>query len=289
MGAIRMRRSYSLIILGSCTLLQVNRAGAQAKPTVEQFMSPSSPLELVSAHKADRVAWISYEKGMRNVYTAAAPSFAPVRLTRNLQDDGIDVTDVQISDDGTLITFVRGYAPNRAGWIANPSHDPGGGVRQIWAVRSTGGAPWKVVDGGAPELSPDGRMVAYVKDGQIYRSYTRPAATRDSIDLGLKPYIKAWGTQRNPRWSPDGSRLAFVTMRGNHSFIAVYNVKTREVSYLAPSVDFDDAPAWSPDGKEIVFTRRPGLPFGQQGQVSSNSIGNPSGPASGTGASRGPC
>ncbi|HEV8362640.1 MAG TPA: prolyl oligopeptidase family serine peptidase [Gemmatimonadaceae bacterium] len=284
-----MRRSFSFIVLGSFALLQVNRAGAQAKPTVEQFMSPSSPLELVSAHKADRVAWISYEKGMRNVYTAAAPSFTPVRLTRNLQDDGIDVTDVQISDDGTLITFVRGYDPNRAGWIANPSHDPAGGVRAIWAVRSTGGAPWKVVDGGAPELSPDGRMVAYVKDGQIYRSYTRPAATRDSIDLGLKPYIKAWGTQRNPRWSPDGSRLAFVTMRGNHSFIAVYNVNTREVSYLTPSVDFDDAPAWSPDGREIVFTRRPGLPFGQQGQVSSNSIGNPSGPASGTGASRGPC
>ena len=252
-------------------------------------MSPSSPLELVSAAKADRVAWISYEKGMRNVYTAAAPSFTPVRLTRFLEDDGIDVTDVQISDDGTLITFVRGYPPNRAGWIANPPHDPAGGVRQIWAVRATGGAAWKIVDGGAPELSPDGRMVAYIKDGQIYRSYTRPAATRDSIDLGLKPYIKAWGTQRNLSWSPDGSRLAFVTARVNHSFIGVYDVKTRKVSYLAPSVDFDDAPSWSPDGKEIVFTRRPGLPFGQQGQVSSNSIGNPSGPASGVGASRGPC
>ncbi|MEW5914832.1 MAG: prolyl oligopeptidase family serine peptidase [Gemmatimonadota bacterium] len=282
-----MRQRLFVIVISSalCTLA----SAAQTRPTVEQFMGPASPLDLVSARRTDRVAWMAYEKGMRNVYTAAAPTFAPVRLTRFLQDDGIDLTDVRISDDGSTIVFVRGSAPNRQGWIANPSHDPDGGERAIWAVRTAGGAAYKLVEGGAPELSPDGRMVAYVKDGQIYRSSTRMSAARDSMDLGLKPFIKAWGTQRSPRWSPDGSRLAFVTMRGNHSFIGVYDVKSRSVTYLAPSVDFDDAPVWSPDGKEIAFTRRPGLPFGQQGQVSSNSIGNPSGPASGVGASRGPC
>ena len=49
---------------------------AQGKPTIEQFMSPASPLDLVAAKKADRVAWMAYDRGMRNVYTARAPDLA---------------------------------------------------------------------------------------------------------------------------------------------------------------------------------------------------------------------
>src|ERR1019366_4166735 len=129
---------------------------AQAKPTIEQFLSPASPLELSSARKADRVAWVAYERGMRNVYTAAAPDFKPVRLTRFLDDDGVDLTSVRLSDDGSVAVFVRGSAPNRVGWIANPSHDPAGGERAIWAARTSGGAPaWRVAVGAGFELSPD--------------------------------------------------------------------------------------------------------------------------------------
>jgi len=114
---------------------------AQAKPTIEQFLSPASPLEVTSARRADRVAWMTYDRGMRNVYTASAPDFRPVRLTKFLDDDGRDLTDVSLSDDGSIAVFVRGSAPNRQGWIANPSHDPSGAERVIWAVRTSGGAP----------------------------------------------------------------------------------------------------------------------------------------------------
>ncbi len=264
-------------------------AMSQTRPTVEQFMSPASPLELTSARRTDRVAWMSYEKGMRNVYTAAAPDFRPVRLTRFLDDDGIDLTNVKISDDGRIIVFVRGHAPNRMGWVANPSHDPDGAERAIWAVRSSGGAPWKVAIGGDPELSPDGRMVAYVKDGQVYGARLTPAGPRDSIDRGLKPLIKAWGSQRTPRWSPDSKFLAFVSVRQNHSFVGVLAVANRSVTFMAPSVDYDDAPTWSPDARQLAFTRRPGQAFGQQGHTGIGSIGNPSGPAAGGAATRGPC
>lgn len=252
---------------------------AQGRSTIEQLMAPSAPLELVSAKSADRVAWMSYERGMRNVYTAAAPAWKPVRLTRFLEDDGIDLTNVEISDDGQTVVFVRGSAPNRMGWIANPSHDPDGGERWIWTVSTAGGAPRRLVQGGAPELSPDGRWVAFVRDGQVFGVRTGASAPTDSVGRGLKPLVKAWGAQRSPRWSPDSRRLAFVSVRQNHSFIGVLDVAGRAVRYLAPSVDYDDAPDWSPDGKEVVFTRRPGQAFGQQAHVGIGSIGNPSGPA----------
>jgi dipeptidyl-peptidase-4 len=252
---------------------------AQAKPTIEQFLSPASPLELTAAKKADRIAWISYERGMRNVYAAAAPDFKPARLTRFLADDGTDVTDVSLSDDGALAVFVRGSAPNRVGWIANPSHDPNGADRAIWAARTDGSGAWRVVVGAGPELSPDGRFVLYLKDGQIYRARVTPAAATDAFDRGQKPFIKEWGSQSSPRWSPDGVRIAFVSNRIDHSFIGIYDTRTRRVDFVSPGVDFDINPTWSPDGKRIAFTRCPGTPFGQQTQPGTGGIGGPPGPA----------
>ncbi|HSP92472.1 MAG TPA: hypothetical protein VLN08_16275, partial [Vicinamibacterales bacterium] len=64
-------------------------AAAQDVPAIGRYLGPAYPYELVSAATADRISWLAYERGQRNVYTAAAPDFRPVRLTRFLEDDGI--------------------------------------------------------------------------------------------------------------------------------------------------------------------------------------------------------
>jgi len=256
---------------------------AQTAGSVAPFISPGFPSDLVAAKKADRIAWLVYERGMRNVYTAAAPDFKPARLTKFLGDDGVILSDLAISDDGSVVTFTRGSEPNREGWIANPSSDPAGPERVIWAAKTNGTGAWKLTDGDAGALSPDGAFVAFAKDGQIYRVRTAQGPP-SKLD---QPLIKEWGRNTTPRWSPDGSRLAFVSARENHSYVGVYDAKTRHVTYLAPGVDFDASPTWSPDSKRVAFIRRPGTPFGQQAQPGVGGIGGPSGAAAGRGRGNG--
>ena len=239
-------------------------AAPNGRPTIAQFLKPGLPLELVSAKKIDRIAWLAYEEGKRNVFTAVAPAFAPVRITPFMKDDGTDISGLRISDDGSVVVFVRGSAPNSAGWIANPSHDPDGAKRTIWAARTAGGAAFYLAEGNNPVVSPDGRFVLYLKDGQIYRARVSQTPQITKADKGEVPFINAWGQNSGPRWSPDGAKVAFVSNRTTHSFVAVYDVKTHTVKYMAPSVDRDTSPTWSADSRTIAFLRRPGLPFGLQ-------------------------
>jgi dipeptidyl-peptidase-4 len=249
-------------------------------PTMAQFMSAGFPMELVAARKGDRIAWIANDKGLRNVFTAAAPDFRPVRVTSYLKDDGVDTTQLSISDDGGTVVFTRGHDTNQSDWVASPEADPNGVERALWAAKTaTPGISWRLAEGSGGVLSPDGRHVAYAKDGEIFRVPTAQTPRVTDVDKGLKPYIRIWGVNSNPVWSPDSARLAFVSRRTDHSFIAVYDVASRKVNYLSPSVDFDTSPTWSADSKRIAFIRRPGTPFAQQSQSGSGGLGNPAGPA----------
>jgi dipeptidyl aminopeptidase/acylaminoacyl peptidase len=249
-------------------------------PTMAQFMSAGFPLELVAAKKADRVAWISNDKGLRNVFTAAAPDFRAVRVTSFMKDDGVDTTQLSISDDGTIVSFTRGHGINRDGWVANPEADPNGIERALWAARTTGGAAWRLTEGQSGALSPDGRYVAFARDGYIYRVPAAQAAARlTDVDKGVKPFIRIWGVNTNPVWSPNSRKIAFVSNRGNHSFIAVYDLPTRKVTYMSPGVDRDTSPTWSADSRHVAFIRRPGVPFAQQSQAGVGGLGNPPGAA----------
>src|SRR3954454_21494280 len=170
-----MKRAVVVFLLAAAAVShrQVSSAApaapaSPASPTIEEFLKPGTPTEVVAAKKAERIAWTAYEHGLRNVYTASAPAFTPVRLTNVTTDDGVELSDISIADDGGVVVFVRGTAPNRDGWVANPTANPAGAERTIWAARTAGGGAWKLGAGTTPALSPDGRTVAYAKDGQIY-------------------------------------------------------------------------------------------------------------------------
>jgi len=57
-----------------------------------------------------------------------------------------------------------------------------------------------------------------------------------------------------PCWSPDGTRLAYVSFDQGPGQICVMDVKTQKVTRLTNSVGWERNPSWSPDGRRIAFT-----------------------------------
>jgi len=92
--------------------------------------------------------------------------------------------------------------------------------------------------------------VAFVRGGQLWW------APLDGKDAATQIF-KARGGCDHPSWSPDGSRIAFTSARGDHGFIGVYDVAGNSLRYLDPSTDNDSEAEWSPDSKSIAFLRVP--------------------------------
>ena len=209
------------------------------------------PSHLIVAKSRDRIAWVFNDMGRRNIWVADAPGFLPRKVTSYAEDDGQEIRYLRFTPDGSLIVFVRGGDPNREGEIPNPASFPKMPRREVWAVRVRDGKVWKIGEGTGPEVSPDGEWVIFRNRGTVYIS---------KLEEGEKarPLFTTRGRTFSLRWSPDGSKIAFVSYRRDHSFIGVYELATRKIKWLLPDVSRDSSPIWSEDSRLIAFVRLPG-------------------------------
>jgi dipeptidyl aminopeptidase/acylaminoacyl peptidase len=222
--------------------------------TLAQVRSYPFPNELVAAATGARVAWAMNEQGLRNLYVAEGPGFEPRRLTAYTEDDGQELTSVSLSADGRWVVYLRG-GDHGSNWDdevpVNVAHSPTPPKVQIWSVPFTGGDPKALADGEEPVISPRADVVAFVRGGQVWTVPIDGSAP-------AKPLFTARGSNGSPVWSPDGARLAFVSSRGDHSYVGVYSGPTAPMVWVAPSFARDRSPRWSPDGRRLAFVRSPG-------------------------------
>ena len=253
--------SYKVVIclwlLFFCSIFSaVSRA---ANFTLAQVMSSPFPSGLVAALHADRVAWAFNARGVRNVWVADGPEFTGRQVTHYGADDGEPIASLQITPDGRTLVYARGSETNESGRVADPISGVWPRKQQVWAVDVDRGEPRLLGEMGCPEedcedirLSPDGQFAVWAAKKQLWIAPVSAAT-------GSHQLTDLRGDNSNPKWSPDGRQIAFVSNRGDHSFVAVYDFGSDSVRYLSPSVDRDVLPRWSPDGRRIAFIRIPGI------------------------------
>ena len=230
-------------------LLAPAPAPAQGPFTLEQVMSAPFPTALTASPDGSRVAWVFDEQGARNVWAAAAPDFGGLRFTSFEGDDGTTIHSLAFSRDALHIAFIRGDGPNRAGEFPNPTSDPAGVEQALWVIE--GAEHRRITEPAAsPLFTADGDSILFLRRGRVWKVGLEADAEPEQL-------IHGRGSFGDLRLSPDGGRLAFVSSRGAHSFVGVYDFGAKTVHYLDPAVDRDGSPAFSPDGTSLAFVRQP--------------------------------
>ena len=255
-GAI-LRRSVFVLTTTAATA-----AAQQPSFTIDAALSAPFPSGLTAAPASGRLAWLFDAEGSRNIWVAepaANGSFTSRQLTHYTGDNGVEIGAPVWSFDGQTLAFVRGGEPN-------PRDLPLGGTpAQMWAIAVGDTAPHLIGEGSSPTPAPNANTIAYV---------ARNSIALVPLDGSSKPQVivRDLGRDGSLAWSPDGTRLAFVSNRPDHSLIGVYDLGRKSITWLAPSVDRDVGPIWSPNGDRIAFIR---IPPGAPGPFTSTRAAEP--------------
>jgi dipeptidyl aminopeptidase/acylaminoacyl peptidase len=125
---------------------------------------------------------------------------------------------------------------------------------------------WKVA--GAPVLSPDGSRIVCpltivdepANGYQIHLWLVPVPAASESNRPAPRQLTTARSRDTGPRWSPDGTRIAFVSDRGGTKQVWVISIDGGEARPLTSGSLSPAELAWAPDGKAIAFTGKPETP-----------------------------
>src|ERR1700689_661948 len=106
-----------------------------------------------------------------------------------------------------------------------------------------------------PEVSPDGRNIAYVRMGyDIKTDRAQGSVWLVGVDGKNERPLSGAPTSGSPRWSPDGTRLAYIARAADGSAqLFMYWMGSGITSPISNFTEQPSALAWSQDGRWLAF------------------------------------
>jgi Tol biopolymer transport system component len=139
------------------------------------------------------------------------------------------------------------------------------GIPQLYLTKadSTDLTQLTIMEKGAcqPSWSPDGSQLVFISPCLGRADFFETIYNESSLYIinadgsGLKQLTPAPGSDFEPAWSPDGTRIAFTSVRGGFRQIYSLDVETLEVTLLTNTTSAMESsqPSWSPDGSKIAY------------------------------------
>ena len=110
---------------------------------------------------------------------------------------------------------------------------------------------------GDPQISPDGKTIVYVRTrNDIMKDRSRTSLWTIDSDGNHLPLLDSSADARQPRWSPSGDRLIYISTEEDKSQIFCHWVGTRRQTAITHLTQGIGSLSWSRDGKQIAFSMR---------------------------------
>jgi dipeptidyl aminopeptidase/acylaminoacyl peptidase len=116
---------------------------------------------------------------------------------------------------------------------------------------------WSLKTVSDAQLSPDGLTIAYVVGSYDEKqNQAHSAIWLASLESGqTRQFTSGETTDSQPRWSPDGARLAFISTRHEGKpQIFIMDIAGGEARRLTNAPDGATSPVWAPDGRRLCYS-----------------------------------